>query len=139
MSHNIFCHCLCYLLPVRLRFAVKAVEEDCPDITNDITANTKLFVDDAKVKSLIEKEEDVEALQENLDKLYKWEEENKMKFNGKKFQLLRYGTNDDLKNNTVYFTGHMEEIIEQAGIEAEIAIFKQCLSLIEWLFTPPGM
>ena len=51
--------------------------------------------------------------QENLDKLYKWEEENKMKFNGKKFQLLRYGTNDDLKNNTVYFTGHMEEVIEQ--------------------------
>ena len=36
-----------------------------------------------------------------------------MKFNGNKFQLLRYGTNDDLKNNTVYFTGHMEEVIEQ--------------------------
>ena len=83
------------------------------DITDDITANTKLFVDDAKVKSLIEKEEDVEALQENLEKLYNWEEVNKMKFNGNKFQLLRYGTNDDLKNNTVYFTGHMEEVIEQ--------------------------
>ena len=32
------------------------------DITDDITANTKLFVDDAKVKSLIENEEDLEAL-----------------------------------------------------------------------------
>ena len=58
------------------------------DITDDITANTKLFVDDAKIKSCINNEEDVEELQMNLDKLFKWEEENKMKFNGSKFQLL---------------------------------------------------
>ena len=83
------------------------------DITDDKTANTKLFVDDAKVKSKIEKEEDVEALQVNLDTLYKWEETNKMKFNGSKFQLLRYGTNEEIKNNAVYFTGHMEDIIDQ--------------------------
>ena len=83
------------------------------DITDDTTANTKLFVDDAKVKSKIEKEEDVVALQANLDTLYKWEETNKMKFNGSKFQLLRYGTNEEIKNNTVYFTGHMEDIIDQ--------------------------
>ena len=83
------------------------------DITDDITANTKLFVDDAKVKSCINTEEDVEELQWNLNKLFKWEEENKMNFNGSKFQLLGYGTNEDIKNNTVYFTGHMEEVIEQ--------------------------
>ena len=83
------------------------------DITDDITANTKLFDNDAKVKSCINNKEDVEELQMNLDKLFKWEEENKMKFNGSKFQLLQYGTNEELKNNTVYFTGHMDKIIEQ--------------------------
>jgi hypothetical protein len=92
------------------------------DITDDITANTKLFVDDAKVKSPVSKEEDVEHLQDNLDKLFEWEEKNKMKFNGSKFQLLRYGTNEELKNNTVYFTGHMEEVIEQSSSLRDLGV-----------------
>ena len=75
------------------------------DIKKEITANMKLFVVDAKVKDLIEKEEDVEELQKNLDKLYQWEVNNKMKFNGEKFQLLRYGPNEDMKMDTLYFTG----------------------------------
>ena len=83
------------------------------DITDEGKANVKLFVDDAKIKDKINSEEDVEALQDNLDKLYKWEESNKMKFNGAKFQILRYGPNEDLKNNTIYFTGNTEDIIEQ--------------------------
>ena len=83
------------------------------DITDDTTANTQLFVDNAKVKSKIEKEKDVEALQVNLDTLYKWEETTKMKFNGSLFHLLRNGTNKEIKNYTVYFAGHMEDIIEQ--------------------------
>ena len=81
------------------------------DITEDIEANTKLFVDDAKVKDLIETEEDVEKLQESMNKLYEWERNNQMKFNGSKFQLLRYGPKEDIKNNTMYFTGEMEEVI----------------------------
>ena len=36
-----------------------------------------------------------------------------MKFNGSKFQLLRYGPNSDIKNNTMYVTSDMEEVIEQ--------------------------
>ena len=83
------------------------------DITEDLEANTKLFVDDAKVKKLIEAEEDVEKLQDSMNKLYEWETENKMKFNGSKFQILRYGPNEELKNNTLYFTGQMEEVIMQ--------------------------
>ena len=43
------------------------------DMTKDVTANIKLFVDDAKVKDTINDEEDVEELQSNLDKLYDWE------------------------------------------------------------------
>ena len=36
------------------------------DISKDITANMKFFVDDAKIKDSIRTEEDVEKLQENL-------------------------------------------------------------------------
>ena len=83
------------------------------DISNDITANMKIFVDDAKIKDSIKTDEDVEKLQENLEKLYSWEAKNKMKFNGTKFQAVRYGQNEDLKNSTMYFTANMEDVIQQ--------------------------
>ena len=44
------------------------------DISKEVTANTKLFVDDAKVKDKIKNEEDVLKLKANLDKLFEWEE-----------------------------------------------------------------
>ena len=36
-----------------------------------------------------------------------------MNFNGKKFQVVRYGPNEELKNNTEYFSGSYDEIIER--------------------------
>ena len=83
------------------------------DLTKNIKANTKIFVDDAKMKDKINTEEDVEKMQQNVNELFKWEDENKMKCNGAKFQILRYGHNQELKDNTVYFTKEMEGIIEQ--------------------------
>ena len=83
------------------------------DMTEDITADANLFVDDAKVKDVINNEEDVERLQENMEKLYEWQTVNNMKFNGSKFQLLRYGPNESLKEDTLYFTPNMEDIIQQ--------------------------
>ena len=78
-----------------------------------MTANMKFFVDDAKILDSIKTEEDIEELQGNLEKLYIWEAKNKMKFNGSKFQCIRYGPNEDLKKDTLYFTANMEEVIEQ--------------------------
>ena len=52
------------------------------DISKDVKANTKIFVDDTKIKDLVRNEADVEKLQENLDKLYEWQETNNMLFNG---------------------------------------------------------
>ena len=92
------------------------------DISKEVTAKTKLFVDDAKVKDKIQNEEDVQKLQENLDKLFEWEENNNMKFNGATFQVLRYGRNEELKNNTEYFTGDMENIIEQFSSLRDLGI-----------------
>jgi hypothetical protein len=85
-------------------------------------ANIKIFVDDTKVKNKIEKAEDVENLQENLDKLYLWQEENSMRFNGTKFQLMRYGPNEEIKNDTLYFTDKTENIIERQSSVRDLGV-----------------
>ena len=36
-----------------------------------------------------------------------------MKFNGAKFQLLRYGPNEQLNKETLNFTANMESVINQ--------------------------
>ena len=82
-------------------------------MSKNITANMKFFVDDAKLKDSINTEEDVEKLQENLENLYLWEATNKMIFNGTKFQVVRYGQNEEIKNSTMYFTARMEDVIQQ--------------------------
>ena len=83
------------------------------DISKNITANTMVFVDDTKMKDIIKDEEDVEKLQANLDKLFDWQEANNMQFNGSKFQVLRYGPYETLKNDTIYFTDNYEDVIER--------------------------
>ena len=83
------------------------------DIGENIDAIKKIYVDDTKVKKGIKSEEDVESLQADLNKLYDWAKTNNMVFNGTKFQVVRYGYNDDLKEETLYFTEDTSEIIER--------------------------
>jgi hypothetical protein len=60
----------------------------------------------------IDSEEDVEDLQSDLNKIYDWQHDNNMLFNGKKFELLRYGTNVEIKESTSYLTPGYEDIVE---------------------------
>ena len=85
------------------------------DIDQDINSDSfvSLFADDTRIAKKIKDESDVESLQEDLEKLYKWQEENNMQFNSKKFEILRYGRNQTLKESTHYFTSNHEEIIEE--------------------------
>ena len=83
------------------------------DIGEDLNVDTLVYVDDTKVKQRVNSEEDIECLQKELQKLDNWAKENNMKFNGKKFQVVRYGQNEELKNSTEYFAGNFEEIIER--------------------------
>jgi len=46
--------------------------------------------------------EDAEKFQRDLKSVYEWAEESNMKFNGDKFQLLRYGEDETLKQSTAY-------------------------------------
>ena len=82
------------------------------DIDKDVSSSVSLFADDTRVMRQVQQEEDVEDLQKDLDKIYNWQKENNMIFNGKKFEMMRYGKNSDLKNNTSYFSPEYEDIIE---------------------------
>ena len=79
------------------------------DIGEKIKSTKKIYVDDTKIKLRIKTEQDVEKLQEDIDLLQSWAENNNMQFNGSKFQLVRFGYNEDLKDETIYFTGDNEE------------------------------
>ena len=68
------------------------------DISEGVKAKLKVYVDDTKVKRAIKDETEVEELQEDLKTMFKWADTNNMTFNGAKFQLMRYGKNQDLKN-----------------------------------------
>ena len=70
----------------------------------------------------VNKESDVEDLQQELEKLYNWQDENNMKFNGKKFELLRFGKNLNLKDDTNYFTPGMEDIIEEKEVLRDLGV-----------------
>ena len=83
------------------------------NIGENVKAKTKIYVDDTKIKTKINDESDVEELQNDLEILYKWANENNMTFNGSKFQLVRYGKNEKIKDDTLYFTDNMEDVIER--------------------------
>ena len=51
--------------------------------------------------------------QSDLDRMYRWAEDNNMTFNGSKFQLMRYGRKENIKEDTIYFINNMEEVIEE--------------------------
>ena len=60
------------------------------------------FADDARILLAIKDEEDTQMLPNDLDKLYKWADTNNLKFNAKKFELLRHGKEQEIKSATTY-------------------------------------
>ena len=85
------------------------------DLSEGVTSSILVYVDDSKSKQKVNKPEDVEIHQENLNKIYQWEQKNNMEFNGGKFLVLRYGKNKEIKESTLYFTRDMDQVIEQVN------------------------
>ena len=83
------------------------------DIDVNIDSKVSLFADDTRIMRKVKLEDDVEDLQADLQKLYQWQEDNNMAFNGSKFEVLRYGKNTTLKDSTFYLTPNYENIIEE--------------------------
>ena len=73
------------------------------DINYEIADSTvSCFADDTRIHLGIKDEEDTQMLQNDLQKLYKWEDTNNMNFNANKFELLRYGKEQEIKSATTY-------------------------------------
>ena len=65
-------------------------------------AVVKSFADDTKTAKVIKNVNDVEDMQNILDKIVNWELENNMVFSTKKFKLLQIGKNQELKDEYTY-------------------------------------
>ncbi len=87
------------------------------DIDEDTTSKVTSFADDTRVMRQIKDEVDTEALQKDLTTIYKWQETNNMLFNDKKFELIRYGKNRDLKNTTNYRNPLGQQIMENQCVK----------------------
>ena len=68
---------------------------------SDIDENIKScivrsFADDTRVNKKISSDEDKNRMQEDLESIYKWANDNLMKFNDKKFEQMTHGTLDNV-------------------------------------------
>merc|ERR1712243_439743 len=67
----------------------------------------RLFADDTKMSAKIKTEEDIEKLQQDLEKVYNWAEENLMEFNEGK--QMSHGHTENVREGT-YKTKSRKEI-----------------------------
>ena len=68
------------------------------------------FADDTRISREIESLADTFKLQNDLNSVYKWAQQNNAEFNDTKFEHLPYGKNNDLKKVAVYLTGEGRRI-----------------------------
>ena len=87
------------------------------DIDTDVENVASMFADNTRIMASIKNEDDVEELQKDLDTVYGWAESNNMQFNSKKFELIRYGKNEELKHDTIYFSAYYYVIEEKKSVK----------------------
>lgn len=57
------------------------------------------FADDTRIGRKIKDSSDVQALQDDLDAIYQWADDNNMQFNSGKFECIKYGRRKDLRKH----------------------------------------
>ena len=77
---------------------------------------SRLFADDTKISAKIRTYEDTKLLQKDLDKVYKWADDNLMEFNEKKFEKLSHGHTEGVLEGA-YNTKSGEEIHENRTVK----------------------
>ena len=80
------------------------------------------YVYDSKLICDISSTEDVFESQKSLDIVYKWALDNNMRWNENKFQVLRLGRNEVLKEDTLLFSPDYGEIIERKESVKDLGI-----------------
>ena len=88
------------------------------DIGDNIKFSTLAsYCDDSKVRNKIKDKSDGENLQKDINSVFNWTDKNLMKFNLTKFELLRIGKKQDLKNEIKYKTPNNEDISESDTVK----------------------
>ena len=77
---------------------------------------SRLFADDTKISAKIRTHEDTKLLQKDLDKVYRWADDNLMEFNEKKFEKMTHGHTEGVLDG-VYNTKSGEEIHENRTVK----------------------
>ena len=77
---------------------------------------SRLFADDTKVSAKIRTHHDIELLQKDLDRIYKWADDNHMEFNERKFEKMSHGDTDGVVAG-IYKTQTGEEIHENKTVK----------------------
>ena len=80
------------------------------------------YVDDSKVLAEASTEDEVQRLQENLNNVYQWADTNNMRWNEVKFQIMRLGKDEELKENTKFFTPNYEELIDEKDTIKDLGV-----------------
>lgn len=75
------------------------------------------FADDTNISHVTSSEDDIQLLQQDLDKVYLWAQENNMTFNEAKFEALRCGPDQDLKLNAKLYTEGGHEITPAPAVK----------------------
>ena len=92
------------------------------DIDKDVTHSlVSSFADDTRISRIIADIGDTAILQQDLNHILHWAEENNMDFNEEKFQLIRYGDNKDIQLESSYSTAS-NLIIPQASSVKDLGV-----------------
>ena len=75
------------------------------------------YADDTKVMHRVRTIVDAEEMQLDLERIYEWAKKTNMEFNPDKFQLIRYGKNQVLRDTTRYAASNGENIEESACVK----------------------
>ena len=87
------------------------------DIDQDVfTSVLSSFADDTRVMHGISDVSDCSSLQSDIDAIYSWANENNMKFNDLKFEVMRYNTLPKT-NNVVYADSNKCNILEKTTVK----------------------
>jgi len=89
----------------------------------------RLFADDTKMSAKIKTEEDIEKLQQDLEKVYNWAEENLMEFNEGKLEQMSHGYTENVREGR-YKTKTGKEIkpkktVKDLGVLSKNISFKE--------------
>ena len=74
------------------------------------------FADDTRIFSGIRSPDDVHRLQVDLDNIFEWARTNNASFNSEKFECVRYGPNEAIKESTTYTSDNGTPINEKGDV-----------------------